>query len=335
MQTAVVIPNWNGRDEIGDCLTSLQSQTLHPHVIVVDNGSVDDSVNYIRETFPDVELIELPKNTGFAGGVNTGIKRAMALGVQYVALLNNDAVAERDWLKNLVGALEENEKTGIVTSKIISTDKTHLDSTGDYLTSWGLPYPRGRSESDLNKYDAQTEIFAASGGASLYRAKMLKEVGLFDEDFFAYYEDVDISFRAQLAGWKVQFIPEAIVYHKISATSSKIKGFTTFQTLKNLPWLTWKNIPTKYLWRVLPRFYIAYAFFLARALSRGDIVPALKGLSVSLLLLPKKLTERRRIQTTKAVSDEYIWSMLVHDLPPNAHALRKLRSKWWRLIRKT
>jgi hypothetical protein len=230
--------------------------------------------------------------------------------------------------------MERHPETGIVTSKIVNQDGSHLDSTGDYYTVWGLPYPRGRGEKDLNKYDEQTAIFAASGGASLYRSSMLEKIGLFDEDFFAYYEDVDISFRAQLAGWNVAYVPKAVAYHQISATSSKIKGFATYQTMKNLQLLYIKNVPKKYLWRVGWRFTLAHTLFLLRAFTRRQGWAALKGDLRGTLLLNNAWKKRRHIQKSRKASDEYIWSMFVHDLPPNAHSLRKLRGVWWKLLRK-
>ncbi len=329
-RVAIVVPNWNGADSLAGCLDSLLGQSDKAHIIVVDNGSRDGSLKLL-EKYPAVEIIKHEHNLGFAGGVNSGFRKAMTDGCTYVATLNNDAVADKHWLKYLVAALDDNPKLGIVTSKILNADGTALDSTGDYYTVWGLPYPRGRGETDLGKYDDATEVFGASGGASLYRVKLLEEIGLFDEDFFAYYEDVDLSFRAQLAGWKVGFVPDAVVNHQIGATSSKLKGFTTYQTMKNLPLLLSKNVPRRYFYRVGWRFMLARFLFFGRAISRGQGWPALKGDAVSTWLLFRKSKARRRVQEHKKVSDEYIWGLVIHDLPPNAHALRKLRASWWRL----
>lgn len=326
-RVAVVIPNWNGEGEIGECLRSLLSQTIAAHIIVVDNGSVDQSVSIIKANFPEVELIELPKNLGFDGGVNVGIRRAITLDYDYIALFNNDAIADPAWLAGLVAVMDADEGIGITACKFTSIDGASLDSTGDIYTVWGLPYPRGRGETQLDTYDDQLWVFGASGGSSLYRRTMFDQIGIFDEDFFAYYEDIDISFRAQLVGWKVRYVPSSVAYHMISQTSGKIKGFSTYQTIKNLPWVLWKNVPGRYLWHVVPRFYLAYVLFIARALSRGLIMPTLKGIGMTTLLLPKKLVERHRIQKAKLVDDTYIWGILTHDLPPNATALRSLRTR--------
>jgi GT2 family glycosyltransferase len=329
-RAAVVVPNWNGAEHIVACLESLANQTAKPYIIVVDNGSIDESVNIIHTRFPDIELITLPKNYGFTGGVNVGIRRALEYGHEFVALFNNDAVADKNWAAELVLAMAE-ARVGIATSKLTTYDGRRLDSTGEYYTSWGLPFSRGRGEPTTNAYDKDLDIFAASGGATIYRSSMLKEIGLFDNDFFAYYEDVDISFRAQLKGWKIRYAPNAVATHKIGGTSGKIRGFTTFQTMKNLPFVVWKDLPAYCLWRVLPRFLLSYGLFFASAVRRGQGGAALRGLVMTCLLFPKKLGQRFVIQRQREVTGAYMWQLLFHDLPPNAHKLRALRRNWRRV----
>jgi len=331
VKTVVVVPNWNGENSLEDCINSLLSQSIETQIIVVDNGSVDNSLNILNKYKDKIEVILNKENTGFTGAVNQGFKRAIEMNADFVAPFNNDAVADNKWLENLVACLESKKQAGIATSKILDGSGEKIDSTGDYYTSWGLPYPRGRGESDINKYDKDTEIFGASGGASLYRVKMLEEIGLLDNNFFAYYEDVDLSFRAQLAAWKVVFEPGAVVYHQIGATSSKIKGFTTYQTMKNLPLLLVKNVPRKYLYKVTWRFMLARLLFFGRAFTRGDGWKAVKGDAHATYLLRDAFAKRKKIQKNRQVSDDYIWGLMVHDLPPNAKALRKLRSYWWKI----
>lgn len=329
-QPVVVIPNLNGGEELLAAVRSLIEQSLEPYVIVVDNASTDGSVEALEKKYPGVELIRNSQNRGYAGGVNPGIRRAMELGAQFVAPFNDDAIADKRWLKQLVEYLHAHPKAGAAAAKVLTADGERLDSSGDYYTVWGLPYPRGRREYDTRKYDSQTDIFAASGAASLFRVKALEQVGLFDEDFFAYYEDVDLSFRLQLAGWKVAYVPSALVYHRIGMTSSRVKGFTTYQTMKNLPLLWFKNVPRPYLWPTGWRLALAQTLFLGRAVSRGHGWPALKGVAMSAWLIIKKMPERHHIQKDKTVSDAYIWRMFVHDLPPNAAALRRLRTLVWK-----
>lgn len=321
---AVILLNWNGEEDSLACIESLKKQTIRYDLIAVDNGSADNFVSVVKKQIPKINLLENSENLGFSGGVNTGIRYALEKDYEYVALINNDAKPDKTWLEELLRVAEE-RKAGIVTGRLLKTDGT-IDSTGDMYTSWGLPYPRGRNDSDSGIYNHVEEVFAGSGGASLYNMDMLREIGLFDEDFFAYYEDVDLSFRAQLAGWKVLYTPKAIAYHKIGASSAKIPGFTTYVTVRNLPWLLWKNVPWRLMPIIWPRFFIAYSSIILSSLAKGKIVPVFKGIFIAFFLFPKKLIERNEIQSIRKVPDDYIKSIVTYDLPPNATKLRNLRS---------
>lgn len=326
---ACVIPNWNGKDRLGKALDTLLKQRTKAKVtiVVVDNGSTDGSSDYIRANYPSVVLVQHDKNYGFAGGVNGGIRKALELEQDYVALFNNDAVAEETWLDELWKELEALPAAGIATGKLVASDRSHLDSTGEGYSIWGLGFPRGRGEPPNDKYDQQRDIFGATGGASLYRTEVFKQIGLFDDDFFLYYEDLDVSFRAQLAGWKVRYVPTAVAYHDIGATSDKVRGLTRYHTLKNLPLVVWKNVPGRYLWAVLPRFTVAYLLFLLNAAAEGQGWVAFKAFWRAWWLLPKKLLERRRIQKGRKVPPSYVWGIMLHDLPPNATRLRSLKDR--------
>lgn len=323
-KVAVIILNWNGKEDSLACLKALKKQTQAHDIIIVDNGSNDDFYEVVKKRYPDFVVLKNKTNLGFAGGVNTGIRHALKKDFDFIALINNDATPDKSWLKELLNA-SLGEDTGIVTGKLLKTDGS-IDSTGDLYTSWGLAYPRGRNQKDNKQYNDLKTVFGATGGASLYRANMLKDIGLFDEDFFAYYEDVDLSFRAQLAGWKVIYTPEAIAYHKIGASSSKIPGFTTYMTIKNLPWLFLKNVPWRLMSTILPRFFIAYTAIIISSLLKGKFIPVAKGLFMTTLLLPKKLIQRHGIQSKKTVTTNYLRSIITYDLPPNAKKLIVLRS---------
>lgn len=325
MKVAVAIPNWNGADMIGACLRSLNNQSYACEAIVVDNGSVDDSVATIEEQFPRVHLIKLPVNTGFAGGVNTGIQYAIEKGYDAVALLNNDATTDKDWLKNLVSTLQKDQHIGMVTSKIMRSDKKHIDSTGDFYSAWGTAFPRGRDEPDTGQFESVEEVFSASGGASLYRTAMFREVGLFDEDFFAYYEDVDISFRARLAGWKVFYQHNAVVYHEVGATSSRIHDFGTYHGLKNIFFLSYKNLPFGLLLVHFPKRLLYYTALHAYAWKQGKAMASLKACVQIVRLLPKKTIERWHIQKKRKLPVAELNRIIYPKLPPSTR--RKLGAK--------
>lgn len=335
MKTAVVIPNFNGEDFLGEAIDSILAQSAPNTLIVVDNDSHDHSREILKKYGDKVVTIFNQKNLGFTGGVNTGIRYALENGFEAVALFNNDAIADKDWLKELQKEL--NNDTGISTGMIRSSDNKTIDSTGDILTVWGLSYPRGRGKPvSTNPNTCAEYVFGASGGATLYSTEMLQQIGPMDDDFFAYYEDVDISFRAQLAGWKVRYSPAAVSYHRISATSSRMsRGFRTYHSVKNMPMLIRKNTPSGLRRIIYPRFFLAYTMFLGKALFRGEGWAAFKGFWSSIFLIPKKMSERKQIQAAKKVSNSYILSILTHDLPENARKLRRLRSLWWKLRGKT
>lgn len=330
MKIAVVIPNWNGEDYLKKSIDSVLSQNVPCSLIVVDNGSVDSSRKMLESYGEKIFTIYHKTNQGFAGGVNSGIRYAIKNNFDAIALLNNDAIAEKDWLQKLSMHLKKD--VGIVTSLILDSTGKHIDTTGDQMTVWGFPYPRGRGKPYLkNKYQNPEFVFGASGGASLYSTSMLKQIGLFDEDFFAYYEDVDLSWRAQLAGWRVLFVPNAKVYHKISATSSRLKGFTVYHSFKNMRLLVLKNT-TKGLRRIIyPRFYIMFSLFQIKAFFSRNILYMLRGSFMGIFLMPKKVLEKRAFSNHIVTSNKYILNMLVQDLPEDSEKLRRLRKIWWKL----
>ena len=317
----VVVPNLNGEDYLQECLDSLQEQTIYHQIVVVDNGSTDESLS-ILDSYEDIIVISKETNTGFTGGVNTGIEYALSREADAVALFNNDAVAAKDWLEKLAKGLGE-EVAGISTSKILLEDRKHLDSTGDFVTIWGVPFPRGRHEVDSGQYDDNQDVFGASGGASLYRAEMLEEIGLFDDDFFAYLEDVDISFRAQAAGWKVKYAPQAKVYHKLSATSSKLgKDFAFYHFVKNFILLYTRNMPTKLLIKYSPLFIIHLARLGVGSLLRGQIATFIKSVWATVKLTPQTLSKRKHRQSLRVLSANEIDNKLYRGLPPRPPALQ-------------
>lgn len=324
-RVAIVIPNLNGADYICAAIDSLLGQEYAASIIVIENASTDGSLELLKGYGDKITILKNNKNLGFAGGVNVGIRYALDTGFQAVALFNNDAVADREWLANLVKTMNRHPKAGIVTCKITLGSGELLDSTGEYYTTWGLPFPRGRGK-PVDLYVQEEEVFGASGGASLYNSDMLHTIGLFDDRFFAYYEDTDISFRAQLYGWRVYYTPEAMVSHRQGATSKKMAGgFTVHQTIKNLPMLFLKNIPARLLPKVGCRFALAYTLILLKALFSRNSWPALKGFLLMVALLPHTILMRYRIQRNKRVSGRYINSILIHDLPPDQTGLRKVR----------
>lgn len=208
----VIVLSWNGIGFLERCLSSLSRQTYpNYHVLVVDNASTDGSVAMVRERFPQVEVIENDRNLGFAGGMDVGLRRARG---ETIVLLNQDTEVRVDWLEWLVEATESDERVGIVGCKLLYPDGKTLQHAGGILTyPSGIAAHRGRGELDRGQYDAKPEVDFVTGAAlGLHRA-LLEEIGLLDEGFFFYYEDVDFCFRAKEAGYRVIYAPRAVAIH--------------------------------------------------------------------------------------------------------------------------
>jgi len=329
--TLITVLNWNGSEDTLNCIESLKNQSYQDFkILVVDNGSkLSDYKNLsVLSDISNITLIRNEKNIGFAGGVNIGIRHAVENKYKYVALFNNDAIADKDWLKKLIEGFSEKDSPSAVTGLLLHEDGKTIDSTGDYYSIWGMPFPRSRGLKTSTAPDSQY-VFSATGGATLYKTSLFKEIGLFDESFFAYYEDVDISFRAQLAGHKIYYTKNAIAYHKQGATSKKIPGFTVYQTFKNIPLLYTKDIPAGLLIPIGIRLFVLYWLIFGNAIKNGSGTYALRGWLASVWYFwTKSLWNRFSIQSNKTVPTSYIKSLLWYDLPPEQTGLRKLRKKF-------
>ena len=291
------------------CLASLREQSFKDfETVVVDNGSTDGSVALANRSFPEVQVLPLDENRGFSVAVNEGIRTSRA---EYVALLNNDTETDPEWLKTLVRAAEAHPEAGLFATKLLDFhDRRLLDGAGDALRRSGLPYRLGHGEPDRGQYGRTTFVFGACAAAALYRRSMLDDVGLFDEDFFAYCEDGDLSMRAQLAGYRCLYVPEAVVYHMGSASTGKRSPFATRLGTRNGLCLLVKNLPAPLVPRMLP-------FVLAGQLSRVVVATAtstlrahLAGLAEALHLLPRMLEKRWGIQKRRQVPLGYVRQLL-------------------------
>ena len=244
---SVVVVNWNGARYLAECLDSLRAQTLREQmeVIVVDNASTDGSAETAARQGAFVRLIRNEANRGFAAACNQGIQASRG---EYIALLNNDAVADPAWLAELVRAIEADPRIGMCAAKVLSyDDRTLIDCVGHAVFADGLTRGRGRGQRDAGQFDRVEEVFCASGCAALLRRAMLDDVGLFDERFFAYCEDADLGFRARLRGWRCIYVPTAVAYHRFSASSAPFSPFKAFQVERNRFWLACKNLPAPLL----------------------------------------------------------------------------------------
>ena len=264
MKVTIVIPNYNGKHFMEPCLSSLSEQTYKNfHILVVDNASSDGSIEYMEENYPDIELIKLQKNFGFSKAVNIGIQHSRT---PYVILLNNDTTVDTRYVEEMVKAIEKSPKIFSVSSKMIQMYHPELiDSAGDLYTllGWGVCRGCGRPVSNYQKYD---EIFTACAGAAIYRRSVFDEIGYFDENHFAYLEDIDIGYRARIYGYYNMYCPTALVYHVGSGTSgSKYNSFKVKLAARNNLYLNYKNMPALQLvLNFIPLaigYFVKYLFF--------------------------------------------------------------------------
>lgn len=317
MNVLVVVLNYKGWRDTIKCIESLKEQTYNDfQIYLIENNSQDESAEELEPLVKGNDQIIFdvqPTNTGFTGGVNIGIQYAIDNNFDAVALFNNDAQAEKNWLENLVKSAK-NTGAAVVTGLLLSEDGKTIDDAGDVYTMWGVPELRAENK-PAGEAPESGYIFGATGGATLYTTALFREIGLFDETFFAYNEDVDISWRTQLAGYKVYYEKSAVAYHKHSATSSKIPGFTTTQVFQNLPLVYWKNVPLRLLWPIGWRFFLAYCMFIFWKTTQGAFLPAVKGIWRSWKLFPHALRERRSIQKSRVVEMSYIKSIIWPNLP--------------------
>lgn len=297
-RVAIVVPNWNGREQLDEVLESLEAQRYRDfETIVVDNGSSDGSVSYLAESWPAVRVVALSDNRGFAAAVNVGIERSDA---EFVALVNNDVELEPRWLETVVEALDRHPAAGSVASKLIEWSRRNvLDGAGD-LVGWdGYCVRRGKGERDRGQYDSSPRVLSACAAAALYRRRALDDVGPFDESFFAYIEDVDWGLRAQLAGWECVYEPGAVAYHVGGASSSRLSGFELFQCHRNIVSMMVKDFPASVLIASVPWAIVRRCGSLLKAVMRGDARLLLRAWTAGARELPASLRSRRTIQSRR------------------------------------
>lgn len=283
MKTTIVIPNYNGMKYMEACLQSIYEGASAPEVIVVDNGSKDGSRELVIERFPQVRLICFHENKGFCTAVNTGIKAA---DTEYVLLLNNDTTVDREFVQRLEKAIDRRKDAFSVGAKLLSMKEPDIiDDAGDMYCALGWAYALGKGRG-RELYHKEREIFAACAGAAIYRRSVFESIGYFDENHFAYLEDIDIGYRAKLAGFRNYFAPDALVYHAGSSVSgSRYNEFKVRLSSRNSIYLIYKNMPALQILLnlpfLLPGFLVKALFFLKKGLGRIYLEGLAEGLKLS------------------------------------------------------
>lgn len=309
---SVIIPHYNGTHHLTCCFNSLRAQTCpNLEIILADNGSTDESVALTRRDFPEVKILEFGRNLGLTGAINRGIEQARG---EIIVPLNNDTEVTPGWAQALVDTLQAHPEAGIVACKMLLFDQRDtLHSAGDGFGVDGIPINRGVWQKDEGQFDRDVYIFGGCGGAVAYRREMLDDIGLFDEDLFMYLEDVDLNWRAQLAGYRAVFAPQAVVYHHLSATGGGV--IASYYTGRNTIFVLTKDVPGSILrhhWSAIIQAQFKIAWDALRAW-RGEAARArLRGQLAGLWGVPKWLAKRGAVQQKKRVNEAYLESLLTH-----------------------
>lgn len=283
---SIVIPNYNGRRYLKKCIHSIQKEVIsltikiYIEIIIIDNASTDDTYEWIRENYPEIIFERLNQNYGFSYAVNEGIRLARG---EYVLLLNNDTELESNFLEELLLVIESDKQVFSVCSQMIQYHNQDLiDDAGDEYNLLGWAYKRGDGQA-VDTYNKVEQVFSACAGAAIYRKSVFEEIGYFDENFFAYMEDVDISYRALIHGYKNMYCPEAKVLHIGSATSgSKYNAFKVRLAARNNIYVPYKNMPFLQLIINMPfllvGYLIKYMFFVKKGFGKEYKEGFLEGL---------------------------------------------------------
>jgi GT2 family glycosyltransferase len=308
---SVIIPNYNGWRFLPTCLDSLRRQTIQGfEIILVDNASTDGSVDLVAQHYPEVRTLSRQDNRSFfSGAVNLGIRAARS---DVVFLLNNDTELDERCLEELLAGLAAHPECGMAAAKMRLFDhRDTLHAAGDFYGADGIPGNRGVWEQDKGQYDNAEYVFAACGGAGAYRKSLFEEIGYFDEDFVGYCEDVDLGWRAQLAGYRCVFVPSAVIYHRLSATGGG--PVASFYTGRNTISVIVKDVPGELIrrhWRRMAAAQARVTFDALRAWRGAAARARLRGQVAGLLSIPRTLSKRRAVQATRRVDLAYLEGVL-------------------------
>lgn len=310
---AVIIVNWNSGDYLGRCVKALSKQSVPvSRVVVVDNASTDDSLDSIVDLSDVVTVLHQQTNTGFAAANNRGIKECGEF--DWIALVNPDAFVDSNWLKNVLKGINQNESAGAIACQMLqANDESLLDGTGDIYHVSGLAWRRDHGaqyeregQTDVHDSNNERPVFAPCAAAAVYRREVLDESGGFDEDYFCYFEDIDLGFRLRLLGYSCIYLPDAIVYHVGSGVTGRDSDFSVYHGHRNLVWTYIKNMPTGLFWRYLPQHILLNLVSILYYAGKGRGLLLSKAKFDAFKQLSKVLKKRKIVQSKRRASDDEI-----------------------------
>jgi GT2 family glycosyltransferase len=306
---SIVIVSWNGKHHLDRCLRAVAAQRhIRAETILVDNGSSDGTARYVRAAFPWVRLVELPTNEGFAGGNNAGVRVARG---GFVALLNNDTEADPDWLVHLMQGVDVAAGFALVSSRVVFMDDPDIiDSAGDGLTRAGGAFKRGHGMA-VSASGGSCEVFGVCGAACLMPTMVFRELGGFDDAFFVSHEDVDLSYRARLLGYRCRYVADAVVLHRGSATLGRMSAYAVYQGQRNLEWVYLKNTPRSLLLRTLLGHLVYNATAAIHFARLGLFLTFVRAKWAAVAGLPRVWRQRAEVKRTASASaPKALWAVM-------------------------
>jgi len=326
---SIILVAWNNNNYLHPCLSTLLKKSVQGfEVVLVDNGSSDESTTSLKQQLPNLNITihSLGNNLGFATANNIGARMAKG---RWLALLNADAFPEPDWLEKLVKAAEKNPEYSFFSSRQIQANNPeYLDGAGDAYHISGLAWRNGYNHSSAEYGHEPKEVFSACAAAALISRDVFLEMGGFDEDFFSYFEDVDLGFRLRLMGKKCLYVPDAIVHHVGSASTGKRSDFSVYYGYRNMIWTFFKNMPSPLIWFFLPIHIGTILFFVLYLTARGQGKIILRAVIDAIRGLPKVLAKRKVIQRNiKIKPSELLKVMSIGLFEPYREFLRRHNSK--------
>ena len=294
---SIIIPNYNGKNLLSSCLKSIYKNSYLPEkIIVVDNGSTDGSIEYLESKYKDVKIIKNTKNLGFARAVNQAVEKSRN---KYVAVINNDISLDKNWFKAIKEQIRKTKNKSIACwcGKILTKNGKTVESKGLLYLMCGKAtnISNGKKEEKITN-EKPKYVFGASGAATIYEIKAIIKSGLFDEDFFAYQEDVDLSLRLQKMGFKTLYVPGAVCFHRGGATSNKMGNFRQRMVFKNWIYIIIKNYPLKTILRYLPQIALERVknlYDLIKNTPTIKVVPDLTITFIQIMLKSPRMISRR------------------------------------------
>ena len=305
---SVIIVNYNGQKWLKNCFSSLKKQTYkNLEIIMVDNNSTDNSIKFTKKYFPEIKIIENKKNLGFAGGNNLGLRHSKG---EYLILLNNDTIVPKDYVQNFLEAFKKNPNLGCAQSKLININSKKIDSVGAYWTNSSFLYYYGiNKNSSLKKYNIPLPFFSIKGASMITKKSIINQTGLFDEDFWCYYEETDFCHRLWLLGYECWYWPSAICYHANGGTSESFdNSYIQFHNFKNKLMSIIKNFSSSRLLYIIPVYFlVSFGIAFIKLFSNYKIsIAILKSFYWNIENLSKNISKRQSIQKKRKISDKKI-----------------------------